>query len=110
MSRRDVVLLRDIASAIAAIERHLLRGSLEDETVFDAVRMRLIEIGEASKALSERAKRLGPAVPWRQIAGMRDRLTHRYFESDIDIIRGTIDGDLALLALAVATIEGSLEQ
>ena len=93
--------LEDIASAITALRRHLTHGSLTEEVVFDAVRMRLIEIGEAVKGLSIEARSREPLIPWRQIAGMRDRLTHRYFESDKEMVMATINGDLELLAAAV---------
>jgi len=43
--------LADIQAAIDAIHSHLQRGDLSDGLVFDAVRIRLLEIGEAVKAL-----------------------------------------------------------
>jgi hypothetical protein len=43
--------LADIQAAIDAIRSHLQRGDLSDGLVFDAVRIRLLEIGEAVKAL-----------------------------------------------------------
>ena len=51
MSRRDKERLEDIVAAISAIRSHVARGDLSDGMVFDAVRVRLIEIGEAIKAL-----------------------------------------------------------
>jgi uncharacterized protein with HEPN domain len=51
VSRRDRQRLDDILAAIGAIRAHLARGDLSDGLVFDAVRVRLIEIGEAVKAL-----------------------------------------------------------
>ena len=51
MSYRDRQLLADIQAAIDAIGSHLQRGDLSDGLVFDAVRIRLLEIGEAVKAL-----------------------------------------------------------
>ncbi len=50
MSRRDRQRLEDILAAVAAIGEHLDRGGLDDGLVFDAVRVRLIEIGEAVRA------------------------------------------------------------
>ena len=47
MSRRDREWLADIGDALAAISEYLRRGTLDDGLVFDAVRLRLIEIGEA---------------------------------------------------------------
>ena len=48
MSRRDEQRLEDILAATASIGDHLHRGNLDDGMVFDAVRVRLIEIGEAT--------------------------------------------------------------
>jgi len=62
-------------AAIDAIHSHLERGNLHDGLVFDAVRLRLIEIGEAVKAHPAELLARQPALPWAQIAGMRDRLT-----------------------------------
>ena len=55
VSRRDLERLDDI-HAVTAIRRHVAYGNLSDGLIFDAVRVRLIEIGEAIKALpAERA-------------------------------------------------------
>jgi uncharacterized protein with HEPN domain len=51
LSRFDRQRLEDVLSAIDAIRAHLQRGDLSDGLVFDAIRVRLIEIGEAVKAL-----------------------------------------------------------
>ena len=53
MSYRDRQRLDDIQAAIDAIRSHLQRGDLNDGLVFDAVRIRLLEIGEAVKALPD---------------------------------------------------------
>ena len=52
MSRRDARRLDDISDAILAIRHHLGRGGLDDGLVYDAVRVRLIEIGEAVKDIA----------------------------------------------------------
>jgi uncharacterized protein with HEPN domain len=51
MSYRERQRLADIQAAIDAIHSHLQRGDLTDGLIFDAVRIRLLEIGEAVKAL-----------------------------------------------------------
>jgi uncharacterized protein with HEPN domain len=53
VSYREHQRLADIQAAIDAIRSHLRRGDLSDGLVFDAVRIRLVEIGEAVKALPE---------------------------------------------------------
>lgn len=72
MSRRDWQRLEDIQAALDAINDHLARGDLSDGLVYDAVRVRLIEIGEAVKGLSADLLATEPDLPWAQIAGMRD--------------------------------------
>ena len=42
-----------------------------------------------------------PDLPWAQVAGMRDRLAHRYFDTSHAMVHGTADHDLPVLAAAV---------
>jgi uncharacterized protein with HEPN domain len=81
VSYRERQRLSDIQAAIDAIRTHLQRGTLADGLAFDAVRIRLLEIGEAVKALPARLLDTQPTIPWSQIAPMRDLLAHRYFGS-----------------------------
>lgn len=104
MSRRDQQRLDDIQAALTAITAHLLRGDLSDGLVFDAVRIRLIEIGEAAKGLPVELTDSEPDIPWREIAGMRDRLAHRYFDTSHTIVQATVDHDLTELAAAVSRL------
>lgn len=101
MSRRDDQRLGDILAAVAAIDDHLGRGSLDDGLVFDAVRVRLIEIGEAVRAISPALLDREPDVPCVDVAGMRNHLAHRYFDTEHAIVRATVDHDLPPLIAAV---------
>ena len=101
MSRRDDERLDDVLDAITAIRSHLGRGDLSDGLVFDAVRVRLIEIGEAIKALSPALLATEPAIPWSDIARMRDRLAHRYFDTAHSRVAQTVRHDLDPLEAAV---------
>jgi uncharacterized protein with HEPN domain len=93
--------LADIQAAIDAIHSHLQRGDLSDGLVFDAVRIRFLEIGEAVKALPAETLASQPGIPWRQIARMRDHLAHRYFDTDHAVLQATVDDDLPELEQAV---------
>ena len=93
MTYRDRQRLADIQAAIDAVRSHLRRGDLSDGLVFDAVRIRLLEIGEAVKALPEALLATQPAIPWRQIARMRDHLAHRYFDTAHTILQATDTGE-----------------
>jgi len=101
VSRRDAERLDDIAAAVQAIHTHMGRGPLSDGLVFDAVRVRLIEIGEAVKALDPDLLVNEPDIPWSDIAGMRDHLAHRYFDTAHSMVRVTVETDLPPLLDAV---------
>lgn len=77
----------------------MARGDLDDGLIFDAVRVRVIEIGEAVKHLDKNLLVLEPAVPWSEIARIRDRLAHRYFDTT-----HVIESELHPLEQAVARI------
>jgi uncharacterized protein with HEPN domain len=100
--------LADIQAAIDAIRSHLQRGDLSDGLVFDAVRIRLLEIGEAVKALPVEVLGSEPDIPWTQIARMRDHLAHRYFDTDHAVLQATVDNDLPELERAVQALAETL--
>ncbi len=104
MSRYDDQRLVDIAAAIAAIRDHLTHGDVSNGLIFDAVRVRLIEIGEAVKAISPDLLSSEPAIPWRRVAAMRDQLAHRYFDTSHAIVNETVNHDLADLEQAVSRL------
>lgn len=108
MSYRERQRLADIQAAIDAIRSHLQRGDLSDGLIFDAVRIRLLEIGEAIKALPDDLLATQPSIPWRQIARMRDHLAHRYFDSAHVLLQATVDEDLPDLERAVYALKRSL--
>jgi uncharacterized protein with HEPN domain len=110
VSYREQQRLADIQAAIDAIYSHLQRGGLSDGLVFDAVRIRLLEIGEAVKALPAELLDSQPSIPWRQIARMRDHLAHRYFDTAHAILQATVDDDLPELERAVAALAATLPE
>jgi uncharacterized protein with HEPN domain len=96
VNRSDADRLDDIASAITSIRSHLQHGPISVEIVIDAVAMRLLEIGEAVKAVSPELTATEPDIPWSDIAGMRDFLAHHYFATNPDIIQLTRTRDRPL--------------
>jgi uncharacterized protein with HEPN domain len=102
--------LADIQAAIDAIRSHLQRGDLSDGLIFDAIRIRLLEIGEAVKALPTELLDTQPAIPWREITRMRDHLAHRYFDTAHAILQATVDDDLPELEQAVHAMAKTLPE
>ncbi len=109
-SRHDEERLADIVDAITAIRSHPTRGDLSDGLIFDAVRLRLIEIGEAVKLLDPQLVASEPDVRWSDAAGMRDWLAHHYFDTSRAIVEATIAEDLPALETAVLQLEARLER
>ena len=108
MSYRERQRLSDIQAAIDAIRSHLKRGTLADGLVFGAVRIRLLETGEAVKALPADLLATQPAIPWSQITRMRDHLAHRCFDTAHAILQATVDDDLPELERAIRSLAESL--
>lgn len=104
MSRIDDARLGDIVDAITVIKAHLTRGDLHDELVYDGVRVRLIEIGEAVKGIRPDLLNEYPQVPWAEIARMRDHLAHRYFDTDHAIVQDVVDNELGPLLEAARAL------
>jgi len=86
--------LRDIIEMMGKIEKFIQGMGFEDfkrddKTNF-AVFRALEVIGEASKHVPEAVKRRHPHIPWKRMAGMRDRLIHGYFGVDLEIVWQTV--------------------
>jgi uncharacterized protein with HEPN domain len=109
VTRHDASWLADIVDAIDAIKGHLRLGDLDDGLVYDAVRVRLIEIGEAVKAICPELLAGEPSVPWRAIARMRDHLAHHYFDTDHSIVEDVVAHELVPLLAGVRAIQECID-
>ncbi len=75
------------------------REDLERDDMLCLALVRLLEIiGEAAKSVSQDVKDEFPTIPWKQIAGTRDRLIHGYFNVDLDVVWVILTDDLPTLA------------
>ena len=59
---------------------------LADPMTQDAVIRNLEIIGEAAKRVPEASRARAPHLPWREMAGMRDKLVHDYFGVDLELV------------------------
>lgn len=59
---------------------------MEDRKTQDAVLRNLQVMGEATKKLSPELREAYPDIPWREIAGMRDKIAHEYFGVNYEIV------------------------
>lgn len=102
MPKRDPdLLIEDMLAAMGKIERYTSGMDQElfrqDEKTVDAVVRNLEILGEAVRQLPEGFIARNPEVPWRQIAGLRNRIVHDYFGLDLDLIWEVIQQDLPQL-------------
>lgn len=83
MKKNDLVYLDHILDSIGWIEEYTegMEGPdfLSNKLVQDGTIRQIEIIGEATKNLSKDFREKYPQVPWKDIAGMRDRLIHHYF-------------------------------
>nr|WP_155842360.1 HepT-like ribonuclease domain-containing protein [Agromyces luteolus] len=79
---------------LAALKRHLERGDLDDETVADAVSLRLAAAIEAVSHASDGYRERTFGADWKFIWATRNRIAHGYAYIDLTIIRDTVEQDL----------------
>ncbi len=98
----DATLLDIVRAARLALE---FRGHSDKPTFMTDLKTQasvlheLLVLGEATKRLSTSFRDQHPDVPWRPIAGMRDRLLHGYDDVDLDLVWKTVDEDIPALII-----------
>lgn len=108
MPERDERLyLDDIVRAIDRVLEYTAEGReafFADSRTQDAVIRNLEVIGEAIRGVSPATRAHHPAVPWKQVAGTRDRVIHGYFMVDLEIVWEIVEKELAELRRLVAAM------
>lgn len=86
--------LKDILKAMEAIEKFVenmdFKEFEKDDKTSSAVIRKFEIVGESSKKVPEIIKHRYPDIPWREMAGMRDKLIHFYFGVKYDLVWRTI--------------------
>jgi len=84
---------------------------VKNEMAYDAVLRNLEIIGEAAKHIPDEVRRRYPDIAWREMAGLRDILTHAYFGLDDEVLWDIVQNEVPSLVDHIERIlqlEGSL--
>lgn len=97
-NKEPIFFLQDIQNSVAKIFKYTTnidyQEFISNDMLKDAVERNFEIIGEAVKNLSEDFKNQYPNIPFKQVAGMRDKLIHDYFGVDYEIVWKTIKDKL----------------
>ena len=90
--------LEDILSSIDDVaiftHGHSSETFTTDRKTINAVIRSLEIIGEAAKQIPDYLRNQSPKVPWKYMAGMRDKLIHQYFGVDLSIVWTVVKDEL----------------
>lgn len=99
MLRTAALLLLDIQDALDRISGYLAgvdRAKFLSESMrSDAVIRQLTILGEAVSRLPDTFTADHPDIPWRSIAGLRNRVVHAYFQVDLELLWSILENDLS---------------
>lgn len=106
--REENLYLSDIDDAIVTVLSYTRKMTYEDfvkdRKTREAVILNFVILGEAVKKLPSAVTERCPDIPWREFAGMRDKMVHGYFSISTTILWETIKNDLPPLASAVRNL------
>jgi uncharacterized protein with HEPN domain len=108
MKKDDLVYLRHILDATRRIGEYMQGverlGFMKNPLVQDGVIRQLEIVGEATKRVSAELKGGHTDIPWKDVAGMRDKLIHDYFGVDLDAVWDTATKDVPKLRDAIENV------
>jgi uncharacterized protein with HEPN domain len=115
MSKRvPSIVINDILSCIDHVTTYTAGLSFDDFTsnfmVIEACLYNIQIIGEAVAQLPDDVKNDNPNIPWSLIKGMRNRLIHEYFGTDLPVVWNVIINDLSTLKSDLVLIYESLSR
>ncbi len=114
MNRTIKDYLQDIIDAINNAEEFITGFDFDtfesDQKTIFAVTRAIEIIGEASKQIPPEFKEQYPHIPWKEVAGIRDKMIHHYFGINLKILWNTVNNDLPPLKVTIQTMLNTIQQ
>jgi|SRR3989338_2240878 len=105
--------LQDIVDSINDVEAFVKNMDqddfLKDKKTINAVIRSIEIIGEAVKKLPLSLKNKYPSIPWKKMAGMRDKLIHEYFGVDLEILWRVVRKDIPTVKRAIRQLSSEID-
>lgn len=112
--KEPIFFLKDIENSLSKILKYTNGISYDEfvnsEITKDAVERNFEIIGEAVKNLSEDFRKQYPDIPFKQVAGMRDKLIHDYFGIDYEILWKTIQDKIPQFKIEIKKLIKTFEK
>ncbi len=86
--------MRDAIDRVLAYAEPGRDAFMADPMRQDAIIRNLETAGEAAKRVPDDIRARAPEIPWRQMAGTRDKLAHDYFGVDLDLVWDVVAKEL----------------
>ena len=111
--RSVAVYLSDMINATDLVRKFVAGYDFDsffnDDKTISAVVFQLHVLGEAAKHVPDSVRTQFPDIPWRQMAGTRDRIAHAYFDVDVSLVWDVACNHLPKLRPQLVTVWNELK-
>ena len=110
-TKDDKYYIQRIKKDLEFIVVHMQHVDIEElnknEVLLDSMLFRMIQVSENAKKLSDEIKETNRDVPWRALAGFRNRIVHDYGNVDLNIVYETLKNNIPSIVNKIGDLGGN---